>query len=373
MLPFPIMNQYGNQIIITNIKDIRVSQLNSVLVLMQDGRLYGFGDNAQGELGQGNQSAYPNFVLIDTGVDAIWGGVASCMYRKDGVYYASGLVTFVGSANITYTTYTNVNSIFGSLDLNNIKKIDIDNSMYVLMNDGSLYGCGGNANGQLGTGNTIRVNSITKIQTDVTDFKIFPENRVFILKGTELYSAGNNLNGQLGCSADFVNITSFTKVTKFSTVTNLDNLSGTNRATYYNNNGTVYASGSPDYYRFGDNSTTSNITLFSKVLTTLPSTFNGKIFMTKCNQGSCIFGGTDGLYAAGTNIYGFGNPLRAITTFSKMSTIDIIDYSKINLLIGTNKGTYYAIDNVLYSTGAANNVPGYINGSNVFVKSGTPT
>ena len=68
MLPFSIMNPYGNIIPQNDIIDIQVTGGNTTTVLLSTGDLYGFGYNTYGELGQGNTTTVSTMTLLDTGV-----------------------------------------------------------------------------------------------------------------------------------------------------------------------------------------------------------------------------------------------------------------------------------------------------------------
>ena len=85
----------------------------------------------------------------------------------------------------------------------------------ILKNDGTLWGCGYNSNGQLGLGDTNNRKTFTEITTNIDDIKSFycGGYHTLILKndGT-LWSCGWNTSGQLGLG-DSSNRTTFTQVT----------------------------------------------------------------------------------------------------------------------------------------------------------------
>ena len=85
----------------------------------------------------------------------------------------------------------------------------------ILKNDGTLWGCGQNAYGQLGLGDATNRKTFTETTTNVDDVKSIycGRNHTFMLKndGT-LWGCGSNTYGQLGLG-DKTNRTTFTEIT----------------------------------------------------------------------------------------------------------------------------------------------------------------
>lgn len=119
--------------------------------------------------------------------------------------------------NDDYLYVTKDNSEFLNVKLSDnfqdYKKIELtNNNMFIVMNDGTLYACGLNNNGQLGLGDTINRSVMTKVDIDnVLDIK-GSGSSTFVLKNNgTLYSCGLNNSGQLGLR-DEVNRNIFTKI-----------------------------------------------------------------------------------------------------------------------------------------------------------------
>ena len=91
----------------------------------------------------------------------------------------------------------------------------VPNHSLILKNDSTLWGCGHNGYGQLGLGDGNSRTTFTEITTNVDDIKQIycGADYTLILKndGT-LWGCGNNGNGQLGLG-DGNNRTTFTEIT----------------------------------------------------------------------------------------------------------------------------------------------------------------
>ena len=92
---------------------------------------------------------------------------------------------------------------------------------FILKNDGTLWGCGQNNYGQLGLGNTTDRNTFTQITTNINDIKEIycsMHHTIIIENDGTLWNTGYNGFGQLGLG-DTTNRYTFTQVT-----TNVDNI-----------------------------------------------------------------------------------------------------------------------------------------------------
>ena len=137
------------------------------LILKNDSTLWGCGQNTYGQLGLGDSNNRYTFTQVTTNTDDI----------KE-IYCGAG-------------------------------------HTLILENDGTLWGCGYNVDGELGLGDTTDRTTFTQVTTNTDDIKqvYCGENHTLILKndGT-LWSTGLNNCGQLGLG-DTGNRSTFTQVT----------------------------------------------------------------------------------------------------------------------------------------------------------------
>jgi alpha-tubulin suppressor-like RCC1 family protein len=138
-------------------------------------------------------------------------------------------------------------------------------SAWALFDNGNLYTWGYNAYGQLGVGNTTDRFVPTLSNTGVTKVYSHGSNnhrtdgyvRLFILKGGELYGCGYNAFGQLGIG-NTTNQTSWTKITAAGTnprsVWNLGNYTGC--LFVEKSDGSIWTAGYGGYGQLGLNNTT---------------------------------------------------------------------------------------------------------------------
>lgn len=166
------------------------------LMLTQDGKLYGMGSNAEGQLGENIQTKTNEPTLITEGV----------------------------------------------LDFD----VGFKNSL-VLLSDGHLYALGKNQHGSLGLGATDKVNALTKVKEDVTRFSMGAFHSMLTLEDGSLWVTGRNKYGQLGTENE-TDLNTFTKVLD-SNVTQI--ALGTFHSMILKSDGSVWMSGDDSFGQFG--------------------------------------------------------------------------------------------------------------------------
>ena len=188
------------------------------LILKNDGTLWECGTNNYGQLGLGDTNNRTTFTQVTTNADDIkeihCGEDHTFILENDGTLWGCGYNAYgqldLGDTSNRYT-FTQITT-----NADDIKSVYC--GMYhtlILKNDGTLWGAGYNYHGQLGLGDTNSRTTFTQITTNTSDIKSVycGYNHTFILKndGT-LWSTGCNDRGQLGLG-DTTNRTTFTQVT----------------------------------------------------------------------------------------------------------------------------------------------------------------
>ena len=266
------------------------------LILKNDDTLWGTGYNGYGQLGLGDTTNRTTFTQITTNTNDI-----------KSVYYGE------------YHTL-------------------------ILKNDGTLWGCGRNTEGQLGLGDTTNRKTFTEIITNADDIKSVycGGYHTFILKNNgTLWGTGRNSSGQLGLG-DGNNRTTFTEIT-----TNVDDIKTINCGEYYTfilkNDGTLWSCGENDYGQLGLGDKTSKTT-FTKITTNTDD-----IKSVCCGFYQTFILKNDGtLWSCGRNNcgqLGLGDGYER-TTFTEITTnaddVKMVDCGKYHTLILKNDGTLWS-------------------------------
>lgn len=347
MLPFPILNVYGNNIADRpKIVDFQGgSNRSSFYMLYDNGELYGFGDNFYGNLGQGDRiNKTGHFYLISTNVRMFSGGAAGCVILKtdNSIWHCGSKLQYSTDSTNFNVVPTNISSYFSTIDLNSVKDIGTStSSIQILLNTGELYGIGSNSTRVLGTGNTSPVTVLTKL-TPMTILKMScTQGTIAIINDTnEMYMSGSNGNAQYG-DGTTTSSTSYIKI--MSDVVDVHcsaNITQIKRA-----DGTFAAAGYAAGGQIGTGAVSGNISNY----TTISSPSGIDIFnKIKIFSGSASFG------LVGDTIYGTGAPYGAGVNSSQLvnnytlcvgapSTFDGIS-------VGAN-GTFIYKGSELYYTG----------------------
>ena len=213
----------------------------------------------------------------------------------------------------------------------------------ILKNDGTLWGCGYNSQGQLGLGDNIDRTTFTQITTNVDNIKSVycGGYYTFILKndGT-LWACGRNESGQLGLG-DTDNRYTFTQIT-----TNTDNIKsihcGCDHAFILKNDGTLWGCGWNRFSQLGLGDTTNRYT-FTQITTNTDN-----IQSVYCSNHYNFILKNDGtLWTCGWNKYGqlgLGDTENRTTFVQIITNIDnfkSIYYGSYHTLILKNNNTLW--------------------------------
>ena len=211
---------------IPNIDDVKqiICGVNYTLVLKNDGTLWGCGDNSDGQLGLGDTTdREEGFVEIPiTDIKQLMCGYkCTFVLKNDNTLWGTGSSTKyqlgLGDTDnrTTFTLITdNVKKVSsgGTTTYNSTSGYDYTMQTMILKNDGTLWGCGRNNNGQLGLGDTSGINTLTQVTTninnDVKDVICLDSNTYIIKNDDTIWSCGLNTYGQLGVATGTDNVRS---------------------------------------------------------------------------------------------------------------------------------------------------------------------
>ena len=187
--------------LIADVKMVVSGQLNFTLVLKNDGTVWSFGNNSNGQLGLGNLTNYnkPTQIQGLTNIVSISAGnISSFALKSDGTVYAWG-GNNKGQLGIGNNTDKNIPTIISNLS--NIKSISAgDFHTLFLKNDGTVWSCGIGTVGELGNGTNLNSNVPVQVMNLSNIIKIkagFSHSIVLKNDGT-VSTWGYNNSGQLG-------------------------------------------------------------------------------------------------------------------------------------------------------------------------------
>lgn len=371
MLPFVRMFEYGNSRIVPYIKRIEIGLSSSFpnMVLLSSGDAYIGGYNDSGQLGNGTKNnLFRQMIKINaTGIQHISCSASSSMYvSEDNKIYLAGdrAIQNVGGSASGYTVYTNVSSLFSTINIADIKKIVCDINTIVLLKNGDLYGIGLNRYGEFGLGST-GYKTFTKIASDVMDATCTAQVCVYMKNDGTLWGAGRNASYVIQTSTEGgVNndsITTFRQI--FSTVSEpiLQVKVADSTVTAFTAF-KAYSCGTNGSGGFGDGNTTNTNTNTSGVMITVNLNNECKrssaldiVYRTQ-NAISMYVDVNNKLYSTGYNFngsLGLGTATQVIATFTEVPNISIQNEDQICF---NQYNSYIArVENNIFGCGANGN------------------
>lgn len=179
----------------------------------------------------------------------VLGAYASYILKKDGTLWACGRNDYgqLGTGDTTNrSTFTQVAS--------NVKSVHTQYAYHVIIvkNDNTVWTCGYNKSGQLGLGDTINRSTFTQIPSitasDIKKIEAGYYVTAIVKKDGTLWICGYNGYGQLGLG-DTTNRSTLTKITSISDVKDIS--IGYTHCHIVTENGALYSTGKNDYGELG--------------------------------------------------------------------------------------------------------------------------
>ena len=215
----PVQVKVDEDTYLENIKKISVG-FNHILALSTDGKVYSWGKNHAGTLGNNNASSYKTYATNMNGIN--------------GTGYLENIIDIAISHDISYAIDVDGNLIgCGSGDYNaflgssgsgvvyNPIRIAAvsdaimistgTNNVAIIEQDSDVYVWGNNGSGALGIGSSARDAVNTYISNDIDWIDFGGYSSYYLKEDGTLYSAGMNNYGQLGLGSTS-NVSSFTQV-----------------------------------------------------------------------------------------------------------------------------------------------------------------
>ena len=191
---------------------------NHTFIIKNDGSVWSCGKNNYGQLGLNDTTDRTTFTQVTTNINndveqISCGGGHTFIIKNDGSVWGSGYNTYGGLGLDDTTNRTSFTQVTYNIN-NDVKQIACGAyHTVILKNDGSVYSCGYNRYGRLGLGDTTDRTTFTQVTTNINnDVKevVCGTYHTFILKNDgSVWGCGNNSNGQLGLGDTSTSNTTF--------------------------------------------------------------------------------------------------------------------------------------------------------------------
>ena len=230
------------------------------LMLEDNGTVWAFGHNENGQLGDGTTASRTTPVQVDglTEVTAITAGTShSLAITDDGMLWAWGDNSYGQLGDGTTAQRVIPVQVIGLTDV--IAVSAGDGFSLALLTDGTIWAFGYNGNGQLGDGTT--TNSAIPVQVDsltnVMAIAAGTSHSLALLENNKVWTWGGNGYGELG-DGTTIQKTAPVQVSGLIDITAI--AAGTSYSLAVDSSGSAWAWGNNDWGQLGDGTTTHNTT-----------------------------------------------------------------------------------------------------------------
>ena len=326
------------------------------IVTMTDGSIYGTGYNYDGQLGDGtiiDKSTFTQLINNTTKTPSIvtCGAYHTMICMTDYSIYGTGYNN-AGQLGLGFSTdkiyFTIIPNISGKTPLAIYCNYNIT---ILLMNDGTLYGSGYDAYGQLGFGSN-PISQYTFIQLTTpsgktpTTVSCGNSHTILLMTDGAIYGSGYNYYGQLGIATNN-DSTVFIQMTPVENKTPISISCGGDFTIVLMSDGTIYGTGFNSSGQLGDGTTT-----YRNTLTKMTSIANKTPIAISCGYTFTMVLMSDGsIYGTGMNTSGqLGNG-----TTTNSSTLTLLNNNTEYLAKSISCGSFHTIitmsNESIYGTG----------------------
>ena len=302
--------------------------------LRVDGKVYTWGDNTSGQLGNGTNVSSDDPVEVKFPTGTIITGIASGENHNVAVDKDGNVWTWGKNSNYQIGhTGGDQNTPYKVTGLPKVIKVAAgNNNTMVITENNELYGWGLNANGDLGLGNNTNKVLPTKIEDikDIIDIQGGKNHFIALNSAGEVYTTGSNLYGQLGIDKQGSNkVNEFEKVDLNAKIGRID--AGELASFAITVDGEVYTWGGNTYGNLGTGDK-NNITT--------PTVITGVSDIRQVNAGrthTVLRDGTHKVLVSGTNTYG------QLGVGTKDNHFNFVENQKIDDVIRVSAGDTYTV------------------------------
>lgn len=331
---------------------------DSSVLFKNDGSLWACGVNSKGQLGINHTSSLNSFTQVTANisndvVQVAAGNEHILVVKNNGELWGSGS-NYYGQLSLGGTTSV---SIFNKITagVSDVKQIACG-ALHTMMvkNDGSLWACGYNGSGQLGTGNTtnqtvfVQISSMSNVAKVVCGYY----HTLVLKEDGSVWVCGDNSKGQLGNSTT-TNSTTFVRCE----IENVkDIFCGHYTSFVIKQDGTLWSCGQSDYGQIGRGDGFSTYSSnFEQVLDNVKTGSAGVLHTMVIRKDGTVWGcGYNGAGQQGNGIVTSMNSFKQITTNTN-DAVAVICGARHSILIKSDSSIWVTGQNTHGQLGTGNN------------------